>query len=549
MSSPDSNLVRRVAESIDRSSPTEASHRESEIPSSTHHRARLLRIDQDEARLAAQGCTWYEIKASTLRESDISSIKEKAGISELYEVLDMSWRHDAHTLPPPTPEQKPDLTQFLDIVSGKCFDAQKLIEEDLLCHFRFTGKNVQLVGDLGDRMTKAEMMKALKERKANPEKALALAPRARRREKPLQREGRGVRSASMKRGPRFCSGVHPRGANQRASRYGASSSRATVNRSPLCTSGYFYHLLHGQALGLRLLGLHPSPGGIATRGGASAKLGLSAELVGLMYSRRRATRGGASAALGSGSELVGLMCSGGIATRGGASAKLGLSAELVGLMYSRRRATRGGASAALGSGAELVGLMCSGGIATRGGASAKLGLSAELVGLMYSRRRATRGGASAALGSGSELVGLMCSGGIATRGGASAKLGLSAELVGLMYSRRRATRGGASAELGLGAELVGLMCSGGIATRGGASAKLGLSAELVGLMYSRRRATRGGASAALGSGSELVGLMCSGGIATRGGASAKLGLSAELVGLMYSRRRATRGVLPVRNWA
>ncbi|KZV39418.1 spindle pole body component 110-like [Dorcoceras hygrometricum] len=103
----------------------------------------------------------------------------------------MSWRDDAHTLPPPTPEQKPDLTQFLDIVSGKCFDAQKLIEEDLLCHFRFTGKNVQLVGDLGDRMTKAEMMKALKERKANPEKALALAPRARRREKPLQREGRG----------------------------------------------------------------------------------------------------------------------------------------------------------------------------------------------------------------------------------------------------------------------------------------------------------------------------------------------------------------------
>ncbi|KZV56689.1 hypothetical protein F511_40656 [Dorcoceras hygrometricum] len=84
---------------------------------------------------------------------------------------DMSWRDDAHTLPPPTPEQKPDMTQFLYIVSGKCFDAQKLIEEDLLCHFRFSGKNVQLVGDLGDKMTKAEMMKALKERKANSEEA------------------------------------------------------------------------------------------------------------------------------------------------------------------------------------------------------------------------------------------------------------------------------------------------------------------------------------------------------------------------------------------
>ncbi|KZV23714.1 guanylate-binding protein 4-like [Dorcoceras hygrometricum] len=51
MSSPDINLVSRLAESIDRSSPPEASNRENETPSlSELHRARILRIDQDEAR-------------------------------------------------------------------------------------------------------------------------------------------------------------------------------------------------------------------------------------------------------------------------------------------------------------------------------------------------------------------------------------------------------------------------------------------------------------------------------------------------------------------
>ncbi|KZV34467.1 hypothetical protein F511_28014 [Dorcoceras hygrometricum] len=67
--------------------PTETRHREDEIPSSIDlNRARLLRIDHEEAQLAAHGCTWYEIKATTLRESDIPVIKVKTGISELYEV-------------------------------------------------------------------------------------------------------------------------------------------------------------------------------------------------------------------------------------------------------------------------------------------------------------------------------------------------------------------------------------------------------------------------------------------------------------------------------
>ncbi|KZV42528.1 hypothetical protein F511_30261 [Dorcoceras hygrometricum] len=127
--------------------------------------------------------------------------------------------------------------------------------------------------------------------------------------------------------------------------------------------------------------------GVATRGVANAELGLGAELVGLMHSRRRATRGDANAELGSR-----IIQQSGVATRGVANAELDLSVE-------------------------LVGLMCSDGVAIRGVTNAELGLSAELVGLMHSRRRATRGGANVELDLSAELVGLMCSGGVATRGG------------------------------------------------------------------------------------------------------------------------------------
>ncbi|KZV24125.1 hypothetical protein F511_20112 [Dorcoceras hygrometricum] len=83
----------------------------------------------------------------------------------------MSWRDNARTQPPPIPEHSPDLSQLLEVTRDKCFDAQSLIEEDLLCHFSFSPKRVQLVGDLDDRMSKAEMLKALKARKTEPEGA------------------------------------------------------------------------------------------------------------------------------------------------------------------------------------------------------------------------------------------------------------------------------------------------------------------------------------------------------------------------------------------
>ncbi|KZV52398.1 hypothetical protein F511_33539 [Dorcoceras hygrometricum] len=244
MSSPDSNFVRRVAESIDCPSPIEASHREDEISSSIErHRARLLKIDQDEARLAAQGCTFYEIKASILRESDNALVwtgEAACRLSQDRDVVVMTkrsmdgvlGRHNnllqqlekiraqedrekeslrleleetrteahAHTLPPLTPEHRPDLAKFLDAMSGRCFDAQMLIEEDLLYHFRFSGKKVPLVGDLDDRMTKSEMLEALKERKAKSGGASSSCnPSKEKRKIPSEGKERR-RSAAMNRG-------------------------------------------------------------------------------------------------------------------------------------------------------------------------------------------------------------------------------------------------------------------------------------------------------------------------------------------------------------
>ncbi|KZV53546.1 hypothetical protein F511_42243 [Dorcoceras hygrometricum] len=66
-------------------------------------------------------------------------------------------------------------------MSEKCFNAQELIEEDLLCHFRFSWKKVQLVGDLGERMSKAEMMKSLKERSPDLEGTSSSLSKAKRK--------------------------------------------------------------------------------------------------------------------------------------------------------------------------------------------------------------------------------------------------------------------------------------------------------------------------------------------------------------------------------
>ncbi|KZV17014.1 hypothetical protein F511_31306 [Dorcoceras hygrometricum] len=134
----------------------------------------------------------------------------------------------------------------------------------------------------------------------------------------------------------------------------------------------------------------PYSGEVSSRGGVDAYMSLSVVLVGLM-------RVGVEELHESGQCGTGLRCSSWVATRGGASAGLGLVAELVGLTCLRRRAMRV-ASAELGLSAQMsyvsgqcgTRLKCSGGVATRGGANAELGLVAELFGLMCLHRRATR---------------------------------------------------------------------------------------------------------------------------------------------------------------
>ncbi|KZV14044.1 hypothetical protein F511_44548 [Dorcoceras hygrometricum] len=58
---------------------------------------------------------------------------------------------------------------------GKSYNAPELTKEYLLCFFKFSGKGVEFVGDLDERMGKAEMLKAMQEearasREAGPPK-------------------------------------------------------------------------------------------------------------------------------------------------------------------------------------------------------------------------------------------------------------------------------------------------------------------------------------------------------------------------------------------
>ncbi|KZV26738.1 hypothetical protein F511_20907 [Dorcoceras hygrometricum] len=76
---------------------------------------------------------------------------------------DMSWRDNIFTLTPRTPERSPNLTSFLDAMREKSYNAPELIQEDLLCAFGFSRMGVELVGDLDERMGKAELVKAMQE--------------------------------------------------------------------------------------------------------------------------------------------------------------------------------------------------------------------------------------------------------------------------------------------------------------------------------------------------------------------------------------------------
>ncbi|KZV23006.1 hypothetical protein F511_16757 [Dorcoceras hygrometricum] len=81
---------------------------------------------------------------------------------------EMHWRDSAVTLTPGTPDRAPSLTPFLEAMHGKSYSAPELIKEDLLCFYKFSRKGVELVGDLDERMGKAELLRAMQEAAAAP---------------------------------------------------------------------------------------------------------------------------------------------------------------------------------------------------------------------------------------------------------------------------------------------------------------------------------------------------------------------------------------------
>ncbi|KZV51819.1 hypothetical protein F511_11196 [Dorcoceras hygrometricum] len=89
----------------------------------------------------------------------------------------MHWRDNMYTLAPRTPDRSPNLASFLDAMSDKSYNAPELIQEDLLCFFGFSRRGVELVGDLDERMGKAEMLKMMEEDAAAGSSGAAVPPK------------------------------------------------------------------------------------------------------------------------------------------------------------------------------------------------------------------------------------------------------------------------------------------------------------------------------------------------------------------------------------
>ncbi|KZV30466.1 putative galacturonosyltransferase-like 3 [Dorcoceras hygrometricum] len=169
---------------------------------------------------------------------------------------EMSWRDNVFTLTPRTPDRAPSLTSFLEAMRGKSYNALDLIKEDLLCFFKFKQE--------GGRVRRG----------------------------PRRANGQGITAEGYAGGGARLGEVGP--------------SKKTTKKRPIFPRYVLLFPSFSFPLSLTLLksyangqcgtGLKCS-GGVATRGGASAKLGLFVELVGLMYLCRRATQM-ASAELG-----------------------------------------------------------------------------------------------------------------------------------------------------------------------------------------------------------------------------------------------------------
>ncbi|KZV23131.1 protein argonaute 7-like [Dorcoceras hygrometricum] len=101
MSSLDTSVVRRVAESSDSPSSSGSRHEGGDIPTALNaYKARLVRIAREKAELASSGCTWYNVKASIMRESDIPLYKDNSRMNNRYEIIIPDIGDRAHCPPP-----------------------------------------------------------------------------------------------------------------------------------------------------------------------------------------------------------------------------------------------------------------------------------------------------------------------------------------------------------------------------------------------------------------------------------------------------------------
>ncbi|KZV20494.1 hypothetical protein F511_34751 [Dorcoceras hygrometricum] len=98
MSSVNDRVVVEFVRSL--GSPSSSGDAGTSNPTEKASRKRLLaRINADEAKLSAEGRPWYEVKASSLQESDKAIIKDLSGMSDQYEILIPLPEDRAH-LPP-----------------------------------------------------------------------------------------------------------------------------------------------------------------------------------------------------------------------------------------------------------------------------------------------------------------------------------------------------------------------------------------------------------------------------------------------------------------
>ncbi|XP_073027468.1 uncharacterized protein [Primulina eburnea] len=109
---------------------------------------------------------------------------------------DMTWAEQLTLRDPPAPGRAIDLTNFLASISEKCFDVKSLIQDDLLCEFRFCRKGIEVEGDIDERIMKSAMLENMKRRKGeagNSSKSSTAEARGKQKKLPLDSDEQPVK--------------------------------------------------------------------------------------------------------------------------------------------------------------------------------------------------------------------------------------------------------------------------------------------------------------------------------------------------------------------